>query len=166
MSNAKQLRQIHAGEVMTSPVTYVMTETPVKEIALAMLKGGISAVPVIDQAGRLVGIVSEGDLIQRHVDDPRARRSWWLDLFDEDATHTEEFLTYLARQGLRAKDVMVADVITVAEDTPIAIVAELLDRHQIKRVPVLQGGRMVGIVSRADLLRVLARMSATGSVGR
>jgi CBS domain-containing protein len=155
-SGPKQLHLTTAREVMTSPVIYVMTETPLKEVAAAMLRARISAVPVIDGGGRLVGMVSEGDLIRRRGSDDGARRSWWLDLFEADAAHNAGFLEYLKRHGLRAKDVMTPDVVTVEEDTSIARIAELLDSRGIKRVPVLCKGRMTGIVSRADLLRALS----------
>ena len=155
-SNPKPLHLMTAREVMTSPATYVMAETPLKEVAGAMLQAKVSAVPVVGEGGRLVGIVSEGDLIRRRGSDDGARRSWWLDLFEADAAHSRDFLEYLKRHGLRAKDVMTRDVIAVEEDTPIVRIAELLDTHAIKRVPVVRGGRLKGIVSRADLLRVLA----------
>jgi CBS domain-containing protein len=155
-SESRQLHLTTAREVMTSPVIYVMTETPLKEVAAAMLRARISAVPVVGGGGQLVGMVSEGDLIQRRRGEGSARRSWWLDLFEADAAEGEEFLEYLRRHGLRARDVMTRDVITVDENMPIARVAELLDAKHIKRVPVLREGRMIGIVSRADLLRALA----------
>lgn len=156
-SDTRQLHLTTAREVMTSPVIYVMTETPLKEVAAAMLRARISAVPVVGGGGKLVGMVSEGDLIRRRRGEGSAPRSWWLDLFEADAAHGEEFLEYLRRHGLRARDVMTRNVITVDEDMPIARVAELLDAKNIKRVPVLREGRMIGIVSRADLLRALAR---------
>jgi CBS domain-containing protein len=155
-SNSERLQRTTARDVMTSPVIYVMTETPLREIASVMLRERISAVPVVAGGGQLVGMVSEGDLVQRRSGDRGARRSWWLDLFEADAAHSEDFLEYLRRHGLRAKDVMTGDVITVEEGTPIARVAELLDSNRIKRVPVLREGRIIGIVSRADLLRALA----------
>lgn len=157
-SSSEQLRRMMARDVMTSPVIYVMAETPVKEIAAVMLRERISAVPVIDEGGQLVGMVSEGDLIQRHEGDRNIRRSWWLDLFEANAAQSEEFLEYLRRHGLRAKDVMTSDVITVEDGTPIARVAEILDANRIKRVPILREGHMIGIVSRADLLRALTRV--------
>lgn len=152
----KELRLTTAREVITSPVIYVMTETPLSEVARAMLRARISGVPVVGGSGQLAGMVSESDLIRRRGGENGVRRSWWLDLFEADAAHSQEFLEYLRRHGLRAKDVMTRDVITVEEDTPIARVAELLDFNGIKRVPVLREGRMIEIVSRADLLRALA----------
>lgn len=165
-SGPSQLQSTTAREVMTSPVIYVMTETPIAEIAAVMLRARISGVPVIGGGGQLEGMVSEGDLIRRRGSDDGVRRSWWLDLFEADAAHSEEFLEYLKRHGLRAKDVMTRDVVTVEEDTPIVRIAELLESRGIKRVPVMCKGRMTGVVSRADLVRALARaLALQGSQG-
>ena len=105
---------------MTAPVAYVMAETPVAEIARLLLREGISAAPVLGSGGRLVGIVSEGDLVRRRPAKDGLRRSWWLDLFEADARQSEEFLNYLKIHGLRAKDVMSREVVSVTEDTTIA----------------------------------------------
>jgi CBS domain-containing protein len=153
----ERLRALHARDVMTSPPIYVMAETPVRHIASLMLEKGISAVPVMGENGEIIGMVSEGDLIRRRASRGGGQRSWWLDLFEADRAEGEEFLRYLKRHGLRAKDVMSGTPITVDEETPIARVAEILDTHRIKRVPVMRAGRMTGVLSRGDLLRALAR---------
>jgi CBS domain-containing protein len=154
---SRALSEMKAADVMTSPAVYIQVETPLKEIARLMLRESISAVPVLDQAGNLAGIVSEGDLIRRNAKEHEARRSWWLDLFDTHTAHSDAFLTYQERHGLRAKDVMTREVISVSEDTGIVEVARLLEAHRIKRVPVLREGRLTGIVSRANLLHALVR---------
>jgi len=151
--------EIKAADVMSSEVLYVMAETPVREIVRALLKHGISAVPVIGDSGRLVGIVSEGDLVGRRSSKEAIRRCWWLDMLEKEPKLSEGLRNYVDIHGLRAKDIMTPDVITVSADTPISTVAELLQKHRIKRVPVLNEGRMIGIVSRADLLAALARIS-------
>jgi CBS domain-containing protein len=156
-SQSRTLSETTAADVMASPAAYVEVGTPVIEIARLMLREGISAVPVVDEAGNVAGIVSEGDLIRRNTKEHEARRSWWLDLFDPCATHSDGFLTYLERHGLRAKDVMTSDVISVAEDTPVADIANLLEARRVKRVPVLRNGRLIGIVSRVNLLQALIR---------
>jgi len=148
----------NAADVMSSPVIYVMEGTPVAEIARVLIDRNISAVPVVDSSGRLVGIVSEGDLVSRNTSTDGKRRSWWLDMIDKSSAVSEGFQTYLDRHGLRAKDVMSHDVVTVGEDISIAAIAELLQRRCIKRVPVMHKDRMVGIVSRANLLTALARL--------
>jgi CBS domain-containing protein len=101
----------------------------------------------------LVGIVSEGDLIHRAEAETRRRPSWWLRLL---ATPEEPAERYLREFGRRARDVMTKDVITVEPDTPLTEIASMLEKYHIKRVPVLEGGRLVGIVSRANLLRGVA----------
>lgn len=147
-----------AADIMTSPVIYVMPETPVREIARVLLNHRISAVPVIGDSGRLMGIVSEGDLVRRTASEDGIRRCWWLDMFEKGGALGGDLRNYLDHHGLRAKDVMSSDVVTIEEDTPISAVAELLQLKGIKRVPVLHQGRMVGIVSRANLLAALAKM--------
>jgi CBS domain-containing protein len=157
MMMAKSLNSISARDVMTTPVAYVMDQTPIQEVASLLLHQGISAAPVLNDGGHLVGIVSEGDLVRRRSGLSTDRRSWWLDLFEADTRHNQEFLNYLQRHGLRARDVMTRDVVTVNEDTPISVIADLLERHQIKRVPVLSAGKVIGIVSRADLLNAILK---------
>ena len=142
---------MQAKDVMTSGAVTVTPETPVQAVAKLMLERRISAVPVVDAKGRLQGIVSEGDLV-RHVESG-TERSWWLKLVvDRDATAVD----YLKSYGRTAADVMTRDVVTVSERMPLAKIATLLERHRIKRVPVVRNGRVVGIVSRANLLHGLA----------
>jgi CBS domain-containing protein len=153
----KSLNNISARDVMTTPATYVMDQTPIQEVARLLLREGISAAPVLNEGGHLVGIVSEGDLVRRRSGLSNDRRSWWLDLFEADTRHNQQFLNYLQHHGLRAQDVMTRDVVAVTEDTPISLIADLLERHQIKRVPVTSAGKVIGIVSRADLLKAISR---------
>jgi len=145
-----------ARDVMTSAVVSVSPETPMSQIAKILRDHGISAVPVVDNAGAPVGMVSEGDLIGRNEADREARRDWWLTLLAEGETLSADFLASLRTPGRRAHDVMTTPLVTVVEDTQIAEITRLLTAHRIKRVPVLRDGRIVGIVSRADLLRTIA----------
>jgi CBS domain-containing protein len=156
---------VTAKEIMTSPAAYVMTETPLKEIADLLLGKSISGLPVLDESGRLVGIVSEGDLVRRGPAGKGGRRSWWLDLFEPDSPHSEGFLNYLKGHGLRAKDVMTREVVSVAEDATATEIAALLEMHAIKRVPVVRDGKLMGIVSRANLLSLLSRRSLAAGRG-
>ena len=156
----KDLSEMTAEEVMTSPAAYVEVETPLREIARLMLRAGISAVPVVDQAGNLAGIVSESDLLRRNTGGEEPKRSWWVDLFEMRTRHSDAFLSYLERHGLRAKDVMTREVISVGNDTRIAEIARLLETHAIKRVPVIRGGRLVGVVSRSNLLEALTHATS------
>lgn len=142
-----------AKDVMTREVVSVDPERTVGEVARVLLAHGVSAVPVVD-GGRLVGIVSEGDLMHRaEIGTDRRPRSWWLRLFTGDATLARE---YTKAHAERVSDVMTTEVIVVEEETPLADVAAVLDSKRIKRVPVVRDGRVVGVVSRADLVRSLA----------
>jgi CBS domain-containing protein len=140
-----------AKDVMTTKVVTVGPDMPVNAIAALFLDRHISAVPVIDDDRRILGIVSEGDLMRRG--ETERRPSWWLAAFSNAEELAREFTK---TRGIRAKDVMTREVLTVTEETPIATIAELLEKRRIKRVPVVRDGRIVGIVSRADLLRALA----------
>ncbi len=147
-----------ARDVMTSPAISVGPETAVRAIAALLYERQISAVAVVED-GRLVGLVSEGDLLHRReigTDRAAHRNSWWARLFAADRSPAE----YIKAHAGRARDIMTRAVITVEPHTPIAAVATLLERERIKRVPVVEGGRLVGIVSRSDLVRALARSAA------
>jgi CBS domain-containing protein len=145
-----------ARDVMTSAVVSVSPETPISAIAKVLRDHAISAMPVVDEAGAPTGMVSEGDLIGRDEAERQARLDWWLTLLAEGATLSEDFLASLHSSERRARDIMSAPVITVGEETDIAEIARLLTAHHIKRVPVVRDSRIVGIVSRADLVRALA----------
>jgi CBS domain-containing protein len=144
---------MHAADIMTTKVITVEADTPVQEIAGLLLKHRISAVPVVDAGRRVVGIVSEGDLMRRAESDTGQRHSWWLEtLFSAE----EKAAEYIKSHGRKADDVMTRDVLTVTEETPMHKIVHLLETHHIKRVPVVSDGRLVGIVSRANLLHGLA----------
>ena len=148
---------MQAQDVMTTKVAAVAPDTPVTEIAKLLLERQISAVPVVSDDRRLVGIVSEGDLTHG-LGQEGAKRSWWLDLLASPQTKAE---AYLKGQGRLAWDVMTRSVISVTPDTPLPEIARLLEAHRIKRVPVLRDGELLGIVSRADLLRGFALQPST-----
>jgi CBS domain-containing protein len=141
---------------MTSAVVAIRPDTPVGDVAKTLRDRGISAVPVVDETGSPLGMVSEGDLIGRDDADREARRDWWLTLLAEGEVLNPDFLASLRPPERRARDVMTAPVVTVGEETEIEEVARLLTAYRIKRVPVLRDGRIIGIVSRADLVRALA----------
>jgi CBS domain-containing protein len=138
---------------MTSQVVSVESDSTVSAVADLLVKHGISAVPVVDN-GRLVGIVSEGDLVRRaEIGTEPHRRSWWLNIFSDNASLASE---YTKSHSVRIADVMTQTVATVAETTPLSEIADLLEKKRIKRVPVVRLGEVVGIVSRANLVRALA----------
>lgn len=143
-----------AHEVMTTSVVTVQPDTPVREIAALLSKHGFSGVPVAQEDGRLLGIVSESDLIRHEAIDAEPKGKWWLEgLSDPDAIAR----TYAKAHGRTASDVMTRHVATIADDATIENVAEVLGSHDIKRVPVMHEGRLVGIITRSDLVRALAK---------
>jgi CBS domain-containing protein/uncharacterized membrane protein len=143
-----------AGEIMTTDVISARLGTSVRDVALILLEKRVSAVPVLAGDQRLVGMVSEGDLLGRDDADRLVRRDWWLAMLKEGrwtaATSLEEAV---ARP---VDDVMRAPVMTIDARAPLHEIAEMLRLHDIKRLPVMRGERMVGIVSRSDLLRAMA----------
>jgi CBS domain-containing protein len=142
-----------AKDIMTAPVVTVAPVATVRDIAALLLERRISAVPVVED-GWLVGVVSEGDLLHRHeIGTERSERAWWLGLIGGMPGLAAR---YVKSHAAHARDIMSRDVITVGEDTPIAEIATVLEAHRIRRVPVLRDGRLVGIVSRADLVQALA----------
>jgi len=145
-----------ARDVMNSALVAVRPDTPINDIAKTLREHRISAVPVIDEVGSPLGMVSEGDLIGRDHADREARLDWWLTLLAEGEALNPEFLASIQGPERRARDVMTTPVVTVSEETEIDTIARLLTAHRIKRVPVLRDGRIVGIVSRADLVKALA----------
>lgn len=144
---------MRAIDVMTTAVVTVGPETSVQDLAKLMSERGISGVPVVED-GRLVGIVSEGDLLHRaEIGTERRsalRRSRWFGLSLEDARN------YIQAHGRTVRDIMNREVISVDETTDLAEVATLMETKRIKRVPVLRNGTLVGILSRANLVRALA----------
>jgi CBS domain-containing protein len=142
-----------ARDLMTTDVVTAGPETSVRHIAQLMLRHRISAVPVVDDEGRIAGIVSEGDLMRRAELGSARGRSWWLELL---AGPEEVARDYVKAHGQRARNVMTREVVSADEDTPASSIAAILEEKRIKRLPILREGRLVGIVSRADLLHCIA----------
>jgi len=151
---------MQARDIMTTPVLTVTKDATVQEVARLLLDRHISAVPVVDGDGILLGVVSEGDLIRRADAGTERHPSWWLSLVSDPE---DDARSYLKSHGLHAGDVMTRNVIVVTEDTAVPEIADLLEKHRIKRVPVVREGCVVGIVSRANLLQALvARPAGSG----
>lgn len=144
---------MQARDIMTTKVITVAPDADVAEIAETLLGRRISAVPVVDDDNRILGIISEGDLMRRPETDTESPRSWWLAFLTLPDDDSRRFIKTHSRH---ARDVMTRTVTTVDEDTPLHEIATLLEEKHIKRVPVVRDGVLVGIVSRADLLRGLA----------
>jgi len=147
-----------AGELMSTTLVVVPPEMPVASIAELLSARGISAVPVVDAGGAPVGIVTEGDLIRRLGDEPPGPIAWFLDQLRNPARLAERFVK---AHGATAREVMTTDLITVGEETPAEEIARLMEEHRIRRVLVVREGKLVGVVSRADLLRAVLRPGAT-----
>ncbi len=147
-----------ARDLMTKTVFTVTSDTAIADIAKTLAEHAVSAVPVIDGTGMPIGMVSEGDLIGRSEADRAARRDWWLSLFT-DAPKPQAPPPSAGGHRV-AHDIMSAPLVTVTEDTDAAEIARLLSTYRIKRVPVVKDGRMVGVVSRSDLLKAIAAAPA------
>jgi CBS domain-containing protein len=144
---------VKAADIMTSEVITASPDDSVLSVVEKMLQHRISAVPVVDENDRVLGIISEGDLISRPENETARDHSWWLDLI---MGPRDEAVDFLRTHGTRAADVMTTSVVTAQESDTAADIARKLERHHIKRVPVIRDGRLVGIVSRANLLRSFA----------
>ena len=143
-----------AKDIMTTPVVSVGPDTSVLAIAELLFRERISGVPVVED-GRVVGLVSEGDLLRRHeigTDGNTVKRSWW----DRLITNDPALAAYVKSHAIYARDIMSRDVVSVGEETPVAEIASVLEMRNIKRVPVLRNKKLVGIVSRANLVQALA----------
>ncbi|MBK8007883.1 MAG: CBS domain-containing protein [Rhizobiales bacterium] len=147
---------MQAKHVMVSPVITGTADMTVREIAEMLVANRISALPIVGKNGSVVGLVSEGDLIRRAEIGTQKQRSWWLSLFTSSVQLAEEYAHTHAR---KVKDLMTHEVISVAPDTALSEIARLLEFHRIKRVPVLDKEKLVGIVTRGDLVRVIATAS-------
>jgi CBS-domain-containing membrane protein len=142
-----------AADVMTTDVVTVDPDKPVRDIAELLYTRRISGVPVVDSDGSVIGIVSEGDLIGHAAIVGEHHRSWWLSLFADESVTARD---YAKAHGRTARDVMTTNVITVEETKTLREIVETLHRHRINRVPVVRDGKLVGIVTRGDLLKALA----------
>lgn len=148
---------MQAADVMTKDVITVSPDTEVREIVELLIKHRISAVPVVNAERHVLGIVSEGDLMRRVENDTEKRDSWWLSALFSGANDAEK---YIKSHGRKAADVMSSELVTIKEDTPLYKVAQTLEKHHIKRVPVVRDQQLVGIVSRANLLQGFAAVAA------
>ncbi len=153
---------MRAHEIMTSKVFTVKPGTSIAEIAMLMATERISGLPVVDDDGRMIGIVSETDLLHRAETGTERKRKWWISLFIDTDMRARDFIK---GHGHTAADVMSRFVVSVRDDATLAEVADMLDTNDLKRVPVLKAGQLVGIITRGDLVRALANAEATRPTG-
>lgn len=152
--------KLTARDLMTPDVVTVPPETPVVAMAKLMADRGISAVPVLAADGVLLGLVTEADLIRRLADeDVEHRPSWFSAMFTSPGTQADR---YARTHGAMARDVMTANVVAVGLDETAAHIAALMEEKKIRRVLVVEHGKLRGIVSRADLLRALVTPMTEG----
>lgn len=139
-----------AADIMTLGAATIRGDAPLPEAARLMLQFNVSGLPVVDSAGQLVGIVTEGDFLRHLEADTSQQGPRWLEFLLSPGHVADE---YVRSHGRRVEDVMTRQVVTVSEETPIEEVVRLMELHRIKRVPVMRDNMIVGIVSRANLLR-------------
>ena len=144
-----------ATDVMVTKVISVTPDVLVQDVAYILLSNRISAVPVVDDNGQLLGIVSEGDLMRRAEAGTGRHRPWWLAMLTGRDIRAVD---YVKEHSRKITDVMTCGVVTATPNTPLQDIATLLENNGIKRVPIVEDGKMVGIVSRANLLQALASM--------
>jgi CBS domain-containing protein len=145
----------NAADVMTTDVVTVRDDTPVPQVVRLMLARGISGVPVVNGAGLVIGMLSEGDLLRRAELGTEKTRGALKEFFTGTAALAVD---YVRTHGTLARDIMTHQVVCVQRDAPLADIADVMEERRIKRVPVLDGDRLVGIVSRSNLLRAFASM--------
>ena len=147
---------MRAHQIMTRNAITVLPGTPIIEAARTMLENHVSGLPVLDQSGKLVGIVSESDFLRRSEINTQHRRPRWLQYFLSPAHSADDFIHERRR---KVEDVMSRDPIAAGEDTPLDELVRLMEKNGIKRLPVLRDDKLVGIITRANLLQAVASMA-------
>jgi CBS domain-containing protein len=149
-----------AIDVMVRDVITIGPDDSIADAAKLIADNDVSALPVVDDGGHLVGIISEGDLMSREEIGAAVHHPWWIEAVTPAATLAAEFAK---SHGKRVEEVMSEHVITATEDAPLAEIAAILERNRIKRVPIVRDGELVGIVSRSNLVQALASNGGAAS---
>jgi CBS domain-containing protein len=147
---------MRAHQIMTRPVITVSPETPIFEAANTMLQRHVSGLPVVDSAGKLVGIISEGDFIRRSEIGTQRKRGRWLKFILGPGKEAADFVH---EQGRKVGEIMTPEPLTISEDAALEEIVQLMEKNNVKRLPVTRGDQVVGIVSRANLLQAVASLA-------
>ncbi|HUI20184.1 MAG TPA: CBS domain-containing protein [Methylocella sp.] len=153
---------MNASDVMVRDVVTVRPEDEVSDAVRLLVDHDISALPVVDDGGHVLGVLSEADLLHREEDGTVKPRPWWVEAITP--AHVLA-LDYAKSHGRRVAEVMSNRVISASEDTPLSELASILEKNRIKRVPILKDGKLVGIVSRANLIQALASSPTVAAQG-
>ena len=147
---------MRAHQIMTKDVITVTPQTTIEQAAKTMLQKHISGLPVVDNAGKLIGIVSEGDFLRRtEIGTGRKRRAWLQFLIGPGRAAAD----FVHERGRKVEDIMTRDPITVSEETPLEDLVRLMEKNGIKRLPVTSGSSLCGIVTRSNLLQAVASLA-------
>jgi CBS domain-containing protein len=153
---------MRAADVMTPDPTTIAADASIREAIQLMLEHKFSGLPVVNESGSLVGIVTEGDLLRRTETETQRKRSRWAEFFMGVGSLAAE---YQKTAGRKVRDVMTPNALSVKEDTSLEEVVHLMERHQIKRLLVMRDNKLVGILTRANLLHALASIDAEAKSG-
>ncbi|HWT36996.1 MAG TPA: CBS domain-containing protein [Paraburkholderia sp.] len=150
---------MRALDIMTTDVVTATPDMTIQQAARLFVDNRISGMPVVDADGQVIGIVSQGDLLHRVENGTdHGKRRWWLDFLL--SSPREQAARYIKEHGHFVRDVMCDQVISITEDASLDKIADLMERRHLKRVPVLKDGKLVGIVSRSNLIRALASVAS------
>jgi CBS domain-containing protein len=147
---------MRAHQIMTRSVISVTPDTTIVEAANIMLQRHVSGLPVVDETGKLVGIVSEGDFIRRSEIGTQRKRGRWLKFILGPGKSASDFVQ---EHGRKVSEVMTTSPVTITEDTALAESVDIMEQNNIKRLPVVRGDKVVGLVSRANLLQAVASLA-------
>jgi CBS domain-containing protein len=153
---------MRAKDIMTESIVCVNVKETVFDAAELLLGAGVSAAPVVNDQGNVLGIVSEADLIHRAELETSPRKSWLLRLLDSEATVARDYVTSHARN---VADVMTREVVTASDEATLGELVELIEKHRVKRIPIVRDNKLVGIVSRANILGALLSREPDSAAG-
>lgn len=162
LQNHQEEPDMRAKDIMTESIVCVNVKESVFEAAELLLGAGVSAAPVVNDKGSVVGIVSEADLLHRAEIGTESRKSWLSRLLDSEATAALDFVATHAR---KVADVMTREVVTASDEATLGELVELIEKHGVKRIPIVREDKLVGIVSRANLLEALLSREPEGALG-